>query len=65
MAEKRKIANKAQKVKPVKKDIDWNSLPELVIVIGEDNKHLEKGKEYRISKYTAKVLVDKGAAKLK
>jgi len=70
MAEKKTLANKAEK-KPVakkataKKTIDWDSMPEMVVIVGKGGKHLEKGREYNVTKETAKVLVEKGVADLK
>lgn len=70
MAEKKTLANKGEKKPttkkaPAKKSIDWDSLPEMVVIVGKGGKHLEKGKEYNITKETAKVLVEKGVADLK
>ena len=45
--------------------IDWSSLPQSVVIIGEGGKHVIKGREYTVSKETAKILIDKGVAKLK
>ena len=70
MAEKKKIENKAEKKPtakkaPTKKSIDWNSLPDSVVIIGKSGKHLSKGKEYTVTIETAKLLVNKGVADLK
>lgn len=70
MADKKKIENKAEKKPtakkaPVKKSIDWNSLPDSVVIIGKSGKHLAKGKEYTVTIETAKLLVNKGVADLK
>jgi len=63
--EKKKIQNKKQKAKPQNKSIDWNALGEKVMIIAIDHKHMEEGKEYRVTKEIAKILVEKKAAKLK
>ena len=70
---KRKTSNKEEKPvvteKPKatrSKTIDWDSMPDYVTIIGIQSKHLMEGKEYaNIAKHTAKILVEKGAAKLK
>jgi len=49
--------------KPIQ--IDWDSLGVNVNVIGVSGRHLTVGKEYTISKETAKILVNKGVARLK
>lgn len=72
-ASKAKIENKSEKAttenkvsKPKAVSIDWDSMPEKVDIIGLGGKHLIKDKEYTgISKETAKILVEKGTAKLK
>ncbi|NRA78946.1 MAG: hypothetical protein HRU18_12110 [Pseudoalteromonas sp.] len=70
MAEKKILSNKAEK-KPIakkasaKKSIDWDSMPEMVVIVGKGGKHLEKGREYNVTKETAKVLVEKGVADCK
>ena len=63
MAEKKKIANKAEK-KPVAKKIDWAKIPEEVTIEGVKGMHLKKGATYKVTKATAKILVGKGTAKL-
>ena len=70
MAQKKKPQNKSEKVtienkveKPA--SIDWSSLPSEVCIIGLKGKHLAEGQEYKTSKETAQILVEKGAAKLK
>ena len=45
--------------------IDWDKQPELVSIIGKESKHLEKGKEYKVNREMAKILVGKGVATLK
>jgi hypothetical protein len=64
MAYKKKVQNKAEKVVTEKK-IDWDKQPELVSIIGKESKHLEKGKEYKVNREMAKILVEKGVATLK
>jgi len=63
MAEKKKIANKAEKM-PVAKKIEWSKLPGYVTIEGVKGMHLKKGATYKVTKATAKILVDKGTAKL-
>ena len=70
MARKGKLENKAikkpvQNKKETSKEIDWDSLPNTVTIVGIVDKHLNIGQEYTISKGTAKLLVEKGSAKLK
>ena len=65
MAFKKKVSNKSEKVKPVNKAIDWINLPEYVEVITIKSKHLVTGSTHTVTKVTAKILVDKGAVKLK
>ena len=74
MAEEKKPENKAQKMKPetkaaapkkVAKAIDWEAVPEEVIVLGTKAGKLKEGQEYLVTKATAKILVPKGVAKLK
>ena len=70
MAQKKKPQNKSEK-KPVENKapkavaIDWKSLPLTVEVVALKHKHLEEGKEYKIPKEQAKLLVDIKAVKLK
>ena len=45
--------------------IDWDSLGENITIIGVSGRHLTPGKEYTISKETARILVGKKVAKLK
>ena len=70
MAQKKKPQNKSEKAvienkveKPT--SIDWSSLPAEVWIIGLKGKHLAEGQEYKTPKDTAKILVEKGDAKLK
>jgi len=73
MAEKKKPENKAQKMKPetkaapkkVAKAIDWEAMPEKVTVLGVKAGKLKEGQPYSVTKATAKLLVEKGTAKLK
>ena len=70
MAEKKNIENKAEKKTTAKKttakkSIDWQSLPDIVVIISKSDKHMKKGQEYTISKKTAQILVAKGLANLK
>jgi len=66
MAEKKKIENKGEKKTTAKKKAtDWGSLADMVTIIGKGGKHLDKGKEYNVTKETAKLLVEKGVADLK
>lgn len=69
---KRKTNNKEAKPEVTKKPevskpkaIDWDSLGSSVVIVGVSGRHLVPGKEYQISKETAKILVGKGVAKLK
>lgn len=64
MAYKKKVQNKSEKVETTKK-IDWNKQPDEIVIIGKESKHLTQGKEYKIAKETAKMLVEKGVATLK
>lgn len=74
--EKKKTANKASKAKtttkkaapkadPKPKAIDWDSLPQSVVVVGTGKKSLPKGVLYPVTKEIAKVLVEHGKATLK
>lgn len=68
MGRPRKTANKEEKPKVSEKPkaIDWDKVGSRVTLIGLGGKHLEKDREYpNIAKHTAKILVDKGVAKLK
>jgi hypothetical protein len=74
MAEKKKPENKAQKMKPetkaaapkkADKAIDWEAMPEEVVVLGTKAGKLKEGHPYPVTKATAKLLVTKGTAKLK
>jgi len=65
MAFKKKVENKAVKKKPTTKAIDWISLPEYVEVIAIKSKHLVTGSTHTVTKVTAKILVEKGAVRLK
>ena len=53
------------KVTEKPKAINWDEIPQEVIIIGLDGKHLESGKEYKVTKEMAQILVIKKAAKLK
>ena len=67
MARKR-TANKEAKPEITEKPkaIDWDKVESRVTLIGLGGKHLEKDREYpNIAKHTAKLLVEKGVAKLK
>jgi len=59
--EKKKLKNKAVK----KEAIDLNSLPNKVDIIALKDKHLKAGATYNVTKETAILLINKGAAKLK
>ena len=73
MAEKKKPENKAQKMKPetkaapkkAAKAIAWDGMPEKVTVLGVKAGKLKEGQAYLVTKATAKLLVEKGTAKLK
>jgi len=70
MAEKKNIENKAEKKTTAKKttaknSIDWQSVPDTVVIISKSDKHMKKGQEYTISKKTAEILVSNGLADLK
>ncbi len=76
MAEKKKPSNKAMKAKPENKSeakpkkpakakTDWGKLPPIVKIIATNGKHMKAGQEYKVTKETAKILVDKGSAELK
>lgn len=46
--------------------VEWDYKSEYITVIGlAKNKHLVEGQEYKCTNEIAKILVDKGAAKLK
>ena len=59
--EKKKLKNKAIK----KETIDLSSLPAQVDIIALKDKHLKEGAAYNVTKETAIILINKGAAKLK
>ena len=63
MTEKKKTANKGEKKATVKKT-DWAKLPEQLKIEGVSGSNLKKGNTYEVTKATAKLLVDKGTAKL-
>ncbi len=74
MAEKKKLSNKALEPKAPKKApapkktakaIDWDSQPEMVVIIGCKDGSLKEGKEYPSTKGNAQLIVNKGWAKLK
>lgn len=65
MAYKKKVSNKSEKVKPANKAIDWVNMSEYVEVVTVKSKHLITGSIHTVTKATAKVLVEKGAVKLK
>lgn len=70
MAQKNELKNKAVKPKTTKKEvvkvktISWDSMPAKVEILGVNSKHLVKGTKYKVTKETAKLLVEKGAAEL-
>ena len=59
--EKKKLKNKAIK----KEIVDLSKLPVQVEIIALKDKHLTEGKVYPVTKETAILLINKGAAKLK
>jgi hypothetical protein len=59
--EKKKLKNKAVK----KETIDLSSLPSQVDIIALKDKHMKQGGTYNVTKETAILLINKGAAKLK
>jgi len=59
--EKKKIKNKAIK----KEKVDLSSLPAQVEIIALKDKHLVEGAVYLVTKESAIILINKGAAKLK
>ena len=69
--EKKNIQNKAEKPKtttkaaPKKKEVSLSELPEIVVIVGKESKHLKEGVEYTVNKAKAKILIDKGVAELK
>ena len=66
MGDKKKTSNKEFKPKEPSKPkvINWESLEDNVIIIGLGGK-LEKGKEYPVTKATAKLIVNAKKATLK
>lgn len=64
---KKKTNHKEAKPEIIEKPkaIDWNELGSMVEIIGITDKHLVPGKEYKVTKELAKILVEKKAAKLK
>lgn len=67
MAEKKKIQNKAVKKETVKnKAIHWEGMPDKFDVVGTGKgKHMKEGVVYSCYKDSAKLLVEKGYAKIK
>jgi hypothetical protein len=63
--EKKELKNKELKKKPAKKKVDLSKLADKVDIIALDGKHLQKDKEYNVTKEMAIILINKGAAKLK
>tara|TARA_R110002050_G_scaffold162784_2_gene292649 strand:- start:541 stop:723 length:183 start_codon:yes stop_codon:yes gene_type:complete len=59
--EKKTIKNKAVK----KKKIDFAKLPQVVDIIALESKFMLKNRVYRVTKQSAEILINKGAAKLK
>ena len=59
------MKNKEVKKKPAKKKVDLSKLADKVDIIALGGKHLQKGKEYNVTKEMAIILINKGAAKLK
>jgi len=59
--EKKKIKNKAIK----KEKVDLSKLPAQVEIIALKDKHLVEGMVYLVTKESAIILINKGAAKLK
>ena len=59
--EKKKIKNKAIK----KEKVDLSKLPAQVEIIALKDKHLVEGAVYLVTKESAIILINKGAAKLK
>tara|TARA_R110002012_G_scaffold319259_1_gene539226 strand:- start:171 stop:353 length:183 start_codon:yes stop_codon:yes gene_type:complete len=59
--EKKPIKNKAVK----KKKIDFAKLPQVVDIIALESKFMVKNQVYRVTKQSAEILINKGAAKLK
>ncbi len=63
---KNKGSNKGEKATPsINKSIDWDSINEPVDVIALGGANLKVGKTYPVTKATAKLLVNKGIAKIK
>lgn len=68
MAEKKKPQNKSEKKTTATKKaapIDWDAQPETVVIIAGKHKHLEEGKEYPVTKETAKLFIEIGCGTLK
>ena len=63
-AEKSKVENKVDK-KAEAVTLDISKLPVEVVIIATSDKHLIMGNEYVVNREMAKLLVEKGAAKLK
>jgi len=59
------MEKKVIKKKPSKKKVDLSKLADRVDIIALEDKHLQKEKEYNVTKEMAIILIDKGAAKLK
>ena len=59
------MEKKVIKTKPAKKKVDLSKLADRVDIIALENKHLQKGREYNVTKEMAIILINKGAAKLK
>lgn len=47
------------------KKVDLKKLPKVVTIVALKNKYLVEGKEYKVTKETAIILINKKAAKLK
>lgn len=64
---KEKVSNKAEKkaVDNKAEALDISTLPAEVTIIATSDKHLIMGREYVVTKEMAKLLIEKGAAKLK
>lgn len=67
MGAKKKLSNKGNSPKvetPKAVVIDWDNIKDPTIIIGKGGK-LEDGKEYQVTKATAKLIVEAGKADLK
>ena len=70
MAEKKTTSNKGEK-KPTAskakkpKRINYSELSDMVDIVAIDGRHMEIGKAYTVTKDTAIILIEKGAAELK